>query len=229
MYVFEQTQNLLHGGPLLRRLRRAQVPDSEALHHLAHRVAAPPQPQVERTRPLPVLHQPPHAINVTRIMLTSQQLHQHDTKAVHVILRGPRGTVLAHREIGDPRLEVVRQQDVRRHQVAVHHGLRQGVVEVGEATRHPEGNAVARVPLHLLGGGPSTDLPRVGAPVLDVGGPCWELVQPTVEIPVGHELVQYQLLFTCAQGKPIHLIKFSFQFQCSQKPMYMNSLYQCFC
>ena len=78
------------------------------------------------------------------------------------------------------------------------------VVEVGEPTCHPEGNAVAGEPIQFLRGGHlrsgrriSRILPRVGTPIVDVGPSRWELMQPRVQVTVGHKLIQNQLFFPC--------------------------------
>jgi hypothetical protein len=76
------------------------------------------------------------------------------------------------------------------------------MVEIGNSTSHSDGDLVAREPVSFFFGGSNVEpmdvliLPRVSAPVLYVGFECGKLVEPTVEIPVEHELVQYELLFT---------------------------------
>jgi hypothetical protein len=102
-------------------------------------------------------------------------------------------------KIGNPGFDGIREEDVGRDEVAMN-GSR--VVEIGNTTSHPDGNSVAREPVSFffrrsnVGPVDVLILPRVSAPVLQVGFECGQLVQPTVEISVEHEFVQYELLFT---------------------------------
>lgn len=100
----------------------------------------------------------------------------------------------AQPEISYPGLQGIAEEDVGWDQVAVDQGLGSGVVEVGQAAGDPEGDEVSVTALELLGGsarwiGGVVVVPRVGGPILYVGGSGGELVEPTVEVSVSHELV----------------------------------------
>lgn len=204
MYVLEQAQDLLHCWPFPRQFGRTQIPDTETLLHFPIRMRFPSgsESRVDRVRAEAFPHQPPHQHNrLRRPGPTSQELHQHDPEAVHVRLGAAVAVFSASKapkpEVRDPRLEVLGQQDVGGHKVAVHHRPGASVVEVRHPTSYPDGDAVAREPTHLLQRVQVEGvrlLPRVAAPVLHVGLPRRQLVQPPLQVAVGHELAQNQLL-----------------------------------
>ena len=107
-------------------------------------------------------------------------------------------TYVSKSKIGNPGFQGIREEDVGRNEVAMS-GSR--MVEIGNTTSHPDGNAVAREPASFffrssVGPVDVLILPSVRAPVFQAGFESGQLVEPPVEISVEHEFVQYELLFT---------------------------------
>jgi hypothetical protein len=161
--VLEQAHHLLHGGPLLRRARRAEETHLQALGPLLlglrpRRLV--PQRGVHDVEPLAVAD---HATRPARGRLVPpglprHQLEHQDAEPVHVALRRLAAAGSARDdEVGDPRLHVVAEEDVGRDQVPVHDGPPRRpcppLVQERHAPGYAQDDAVTRRP--VAGGFPA--------------------------------------------------------------------------